>query len=764
VRGRPGRATRWAAAAAGAVAVLVGPLASTAAAQAVAACEAVVGDVADRLTPEAQQAVLEAAASLGSDTIGTVRVRLLGSVDGDLDGWATSELGRCPAWNTAGGGARGTFLLLAVALDDRLTGTYYGSDLVPVLDPVRSQVHESAMAPLLREGDVAGALVAGLDAYRSVLVAQEPEAVEEPTVPAPPTAGAAPRSDPTEVAPTPADGGGVVLEADPVSTPTPWPLLLGAGGLLAAVGCAALAGRRRRVRAAVAEVRAVAEEVTGRLDATQRTWLAGAADRRSALALVAAGDRAATALVREQDEADAALALARDAVLRAPTLDGLREVEAARAALAPWAAAREHVDAAVDEVAQAVAAAGALVAAIGDAPRRIDAAAAAVDAARSAIGDAQDAGYRTDGPSAAVERAETALTRARACTDENRPGDAADLADRACEHAEAARAEAAGLPAVREDLLTRTEALRTRAADLEAARTAAAEALAVLRAGWARTAWEELADVPDDAARELRELRAVPFRVEADAAMTVQRFAVAGQALAAAEARAEGLAAALAAVPDRLEAVRAADEELERARGRTEAAADAAHDVLQRRGSLLSATGRAAVEAQVEELRDLLAEVDTTPRDPLRLTTLLHRAERTLAAGTRDARAEADRTAAARRRATEAIADAERAVQRATGWFRILPEPRLARAEELLTRARGAVTSAPEAAAADAAQAELLAEQVRAERHHHGGGGFGSGFGASSLGSSTGPSGGSWSAGSGGSSGGGWGGGGSSGW
>lgn len=759
------------------LAVLAGPLATAGAAQSgVTACESVVGDLADRLTPDEEQAVREAAAALSSDTIGTVRVRLLDTVGGDLDAWATDELGRCPAWNTPAGGGRATFLLLAVALDDRLTGTYYGAELVDTLDPVRQRVHDGVMAPRLREGDVAAALTAGLAAYRDVLVgAPGPAEPTEPTEPTAPTSGAdgdddTPAGGDTDLGAGSAPDDGVVqVVSEQVGTASPAALLLGVLGLAGAGAGALAVGRRRRRREAVDAVRATATDVTGRLDALHRTWIVGASDRRAALALVGAGDRTATALVREQDEADAALAIARDAVLRAPDPDTLRRVDDCAAADTAWTAAGREVDVAVTEVEQAVAAATALIAVVEAAPRRIDEAAGAVEAARGSLEAVAADGFRVDGPAARLDRADDTLGRARTCLADGRPGDAADLAGAALEQATAAGAEATALPAQRADLLARATALRARTATLESDRAAAVHALARLREGWARTAWEELADVPDGATAALRDLRSVPFRVEAEAAMSTQRFAAAATALDDAEARADALATALASVPARLEAVEEADAALYQVHGRTVAAADVVRDLLQRRSGSLGATSVAAAQVQLDELDGLLPQVEATPRDPLRLTTLLHRAERTLAAAAQDARAEADRTDAARRRAREAIADAERAVERARGWFRILPEPRLGRADDLLDRARGLVTSDPDAASGLAAQAELLAEQVRGERHRGGGGGFGTGvglgFGAGHhLGSSSGSSSGFGGGGSSSGGGGGWSGGGSSGW
>jgi uncharacterized membrane protein YgcG len=139
-------------------------------------CDTVVVDGA-RMLGDGKD-VRRAAAALAAHHA-TVRVRTYPSVpDGDLDAAIAAETSRCASWHDPDGRRRADLLVLAVSLEDRHTGVYYGTGWTAALDDHQEAVQTSTVNPLLRRGKYSAAVTGGLTSLGRLLPARPARAAD----------------------------------------------------------------------------------------------------------------------------------------------------------------------------------------------------------------------------------------------------------------------------------------------------------------------------------------------------------------------------------------------------------------------------------------------------------------------------------------------------------------------------------------------------------------------------------------------------------
>lgn len=126
-------------------------------------CDARVFDESGGRIGSMRQGIDQAATTLSTTLGAEIYVRAMSTVPGaDLDAWQAAAERRCPVWSESSSGARSARLIvLAVSVDDRRTGIYYGSRWKVALDPVWRSIQD-AMNTRFREGDIGGGLIHGL--------------------------------------------------------------------------------------------------------------------------------------------------------------------------------------------------------------------------------------------------------------------------------------------------------------------------------------------------------------------------------------------------------------------------------------------------------------------------------------------------------------------------------------------------------------------------------------------------------------------------
>lgn len=150
----------------------------------------VFGSKIDQVTTEAQKLV-----NLGADPrIRTIKT--FGSA-GNLDNYVGQIQKNCKSWQATDGGRKNNLVVLIIAVNDRKTGLYYGSQWERVLGPNWTRIQTDKMNPRFRDGDFAGGFIAGLQEVQRLVdlevhpptpaPAQPPVVVVQPTQPpAPP--------------------------------------------------------------------------------------------------------------------------------------------------------------------------------------------------------------------------------------------------------------------------------------------------------------------------------------------------------------------------------------------------------------------------------------------------------------------------------------------------------------------------------------------------------------------------------------------------
>lgn len=69
----------------------------------------------------------------------------------------------CQSWQAPDGGRKNNLIVIAVAVQNRKSGIYYGSQWKPVLDSQWPRIESQVMAPRFRDHDFAGGIAAALD-------------------------------------------------------------------------------------------------------------------------------------------------------------------------------------------------------------------------------------------------------------------------------------------------------------------------------------------------------------------------------------------------------------------------------------------------------------------------------------------------------------------------------------------------------------------------------------------------------------------------
>ena len=127
-----------------------------------------------------RQAVDQTTTTLAQAAKADVYVRVLARVPGaDLDAWQAELERRCPNWQNGAGGRAPGLVVVAVAVDDRKTGIYYGEQWRAALDPKWQAIQDNAMNPRFKEGDIGGGVLAGL-AEVTAAIAASPAAPASP--------------------------------------------------------------------------------------------------------------------------------------------------------------------------------------------------------------------------------------------------------------------------------------------------------------------------------------------------------------------------------------------------------------------------------------------------------------------------------------------------------------------------------------------------------------------------------------------------------
>ena len=159
-------------------------------------CDSRVFDESGGRIGAVRQGLEQAAGTVSNTTGADLYVRAMSRVPGgDLDAWQAAAERRCPAWGGLSGGRSPNLIVLAVSVDDRKTGIYYGSRWKAALDPSWRSIQDSAMNSRFRQGDVGGGLLQGL-----VQVAAAIAPVATPVTEAPPFMDRRPVPSPVPVA------------------------------------------------------------------------------------------------------------------------------------------------------------------------------------------------------------------------------------------------------------------------------------------------------------------------------------------------------------------------------------------------------------------------------------------------------------------------------------------------------------------------------------------------------------------------------------
>lgn len=109
---------------------------------------------------------VEAAANELSQRGAQVRVRTVSSYApaGNLDDYMRELEQRCATWRATDGERQPDLVVVLLALQERSTGIYYGTQWKAALDDNWSQIQADEINPRFREGDFAGGFIAGLQA------------------------------------------------------------------------------------------------------------------------------------------------------------------------------------------------------------------------------------------------------------------------------------------------------------------------------------------------------------------------------------------------------------------------------------------------------------------------------------------------------------------------------------------------------------------------------------------------------------------------
>ena len=140
----------------------------------------VFGDQASGVNAAANQLV-----SSGAD----VRVRTIQTFGnaGNLDRYETQLEQQCPSWTDSSGTRKNNLIVIIVAIQERQTGLYYGSQWDNALGGQWTQIQSNTMNLRFAQGDFAGGVIAGLQQINRFIqtqpaVKQRPRTQRQPAV------------------------------------------------------------------------------------------------------------------------------------------------------------------------------------------------------------------------------------------------------------------------------------------------------------------------------------------------------------------------------------------------------------------------------------------------------------------------------------------------------------------------------------------------------------------------------------------------------
>lgn len=207
-------------------------------AHAQANCDAVVVDQANVFGNGQSQ--VETAANRLVQLSATVRIRTITSFGsaGNLDNYEARLEKDCASWRAPDGGTKNNLIVLIIAVEERETGLYAGSQWTQVVGNNWNRIQSDLMNPRFRDGDFAGGFVAGMDELARLINAEIRPATAAPVIQQPAAPIAAP------AVPTPVQQPAVVVvqqpstPAEPVDFSGLWQVLLLFGSIGAVVAIA----------------------------------------------------------------------------------------------------------------------------------------------------------------------------------------------------------------------------------------------------------------------------------------------------------------------------------------------------------------------------------------------------------------------------------------------------------------------------------------------------------------------------------------------
>ena len=599
--------------------------------------------------------------------------------DADLEAAVRAAAKGCTGIAGRPSGLAADVVVLAVSLDDRLSGTYFGRTWEGALADTWQDDLGSDVNPLLAAGDVTGAVVAGLEAVDGRVTGTGPV-----------TSGAGSVGGGTSDVPdAEAAGSGTDLGTDPFADPLAEPLaeplrcdelpagvdvsglecvdgtsggnhggtvvgvvVLGAAGIGALFGAAGL-----RSRQGLREQAQQAADLAGRALDALGAGLDGVREVADGLASGLAAPDADD--VRGRVEAlEAAVLPAQQQAATAERLHpraglGRLSSERARAAATDRARVTGLLDHARAAVTSARAGLDADVVAVAGLQADLDTAAGEVAVARDRLVEAAGGGFTTSAQEAVLDDAAALLDTARADAGRGLALTAARGVARARAAAADAVAQADGLAARRDAVLAAAAATGARANDLRAAVAQAQDRFDVLREAHDGSLWTDLAAGLEDAPGRLDRALAAVEDAQVAASMLAQRWDEAEAAADRARAEADAVAALAEAVGGRLAAVEEAQRLLPDRCTRALDAAQEAAGYVRRHHRDVPPGVAARVDAAQVVLRAAAAAVGAPRPAWLRLRDDVAAAEQDVADARREAgRAvdAAERERAARRR------------------------------------------------------------------------------------------------------------------
>ncbi|MBI2483384.1 TPM domain-containing protein [Candidatus Uhrbacteria bacterium] len=148
-------------------------------------CDAVVVDSARLFGGDT--AAVESAARALTQRGATVRVRTVPTFGGagSLDHYEAAIERQCPSWQAPGGGTRNSLLVFMIAVKERASGMYSGTQWKHIVGPHWATIQAQEMNPRFRDRDFAGGFAAGMQAVDRLIGQSQVGVAAAPTTSAP---------------------------------------------------------------------------------------------------------------------------------------------------------------------------------------------------------------------------------------------------------------------------------------------------------------------------------------------------------------------------------------------------------------------------------------------------------------------------------------------------------------------------------------------------------------------------------------------------